>query len=190
MENRTVFNGPAIETAVNSEQTEVPIAESNISADQVRAGPSVGGYKNGPDGRHYTLIFCRRKCSETEGGGDGSADEELLLGMKKRGVGMGKWNGFGGKIEQGESVEAATRRELMEECGVEAGVIEKRGYLVETVKSTNMKFCIHVYDCWEFSGTPTETSEMRPQWYRRSQLPWDSMWVDDQYLVPTVVPGG
>ena len=39
------------------------------------------GYRNGPDGRHYTLVFCRR-------------EEEVLLGMKKRGVGMGKWNGM------------------------------------------------------------------------------------------------
>ena len=43
------------------------------------------GFRNGPDGRHYTLVFCRRKNSENE--------EEVLLGMKKRGVGMGKWNG-------------------------------------------------------------------------------------------------
>jgi len=38
----------------------------------------------------------------------------ILLGMKKRGLGIGKWNGFGGKLEPGESIEAAAARELHE----------------------------------------------------------------------------
>ncbi len=34
----------------------------------------------------------------------------ILLGLKKRGFGEGKWNGFGGKIESGESVMQAAIR--------------------------------------------------------------------------------
>ena len=34
----------------------------------------------------------------------------VLLGMKKRGFGVGKWNGFGGKVQPGESIEEAARR--------------------------------------------------------------------------------
>lgn len=34
----------------------------------------------------------------------------VLLGMKKRGFGAGKWNGFGGKVQPGESIEDAARR--------------------------------------------------------------------------------
>ena len=30
--------------------------------------------------------------------------ERLLLGMKKRGFGAGKWNGFGGKVDPGETI--------------------------------------------------------------------------------------
>jgi len=136
------------------------------------------GYSNGVDGKHYTLIFCRRKCGN---------DEDILLGMKKRGVGMGKWNGFGGKVEPGESIDDATKRELEEESSVIAGKITKRGYIVETVDSTNMKFYIHVYDCWEFNGEATETEEMRPQWYNINELPWKSMWCDDQYWFPLLL---
>ena len=34
----------------------------------------------------------------------------LLLGLKKKGFGEGKWNGFGGKVEKGETVsEGAVR---------------------------------------------------------------------------------
>lgn len=35
---------------------------------------------------------------------------KVLLGMKKRGFGAGRWNGFGGKVQSGESIEDAARR--------------------------------------------------------------------------------
>lgn len=31
-------------------------------------------------------------------------NDEVLLGLKKRGFGLGKWNGFGGKVEIGETI--------------------------------------------------------------------------------------
>ena len=34
----------------------------------------------------------------------------ILLGMKKRGFGAGRWNGFGGKVDPGESIEGAAKR--------------------------------------------------------------------------------
>ena len=46
----------------------------------------------------------------------------VLLGMKKRGFGVGKWNGFGGKVQEGESIRDCARRETLEECGLEVGV--------------------------------------------------------------------
>jgi len=38
--------------------------------------------------------------------------------MKKRGFGVGKWNGFGGKVENGETVFDGAMRELQEECSI------------------------------------------------------------------------
>jgi len=35
---------------------------------------------------------------------------EILLGYKKRGFGVGKWNGFGGKVEIGETIHDAAKR--------------------------------------------------------------------------------
>ena len=34
----------------------------------------------------------------------------VLLGMKKRGFGMGRWNGFGGKVQAGETIEEGAIR--------------------------------------------------------------------------------
>ena len=34
----------------------------------------------------------------------------ILLGLKKRGLGVGLWNGFGGKVETGETVVHAAIR--------------------------------------------------------------------------------
>ena len=44
--------------------------------------------------------------------------EMVLLAMKKRGFGVGKWNGVGGKVERGEAIGDAVLREANEEIGV------------------------------------------------------------------------
>jgi 8-oxo-dGTP diphosphatase / 2-hydroxy-dATP diphosphatase len=48
-----------------------------------------------PQEKEYTLVFCRKVLE--------NGDKAVLLGMKKRGFGAGKYNGFGGKIEENES---------------------------------------------------------------------------------------
>lgn len=53
----------------------------------------------------------------------------LLLGMKKRGFGAGRWNGFGGKVQEGESIEEAARREMKEEADIEVDMLDKRGLI-------------------------------------------------------------
>ena len=54
---------------------------------------------------------------------------QVLLGMKKRGFGKGRWNGFGGKMAVGETIEDAARRELREEAGITVKNFEKLGII-------------------------------------------------------------
>ena len=56
-------------------------------------------------------------------------DDEVLLAMKKRGFGVGKWNGVGGKVMEGESIEEAMKRECREEIGVALKELEEVGEL-------------------------------------------------------------
>lgn len=117
-------------------------------------------------------------------------DGQILLGMKKRGFGAGRWNGFGGKIETGESIEDGAKREMKEECGVEIKQMEKvaihefrfQSNLTETLE-------VHVFRVDTFVGEPVETDEMRPQWFAFDDIPYETMWADDRYWMPLFLEG-
>ena len=106
---------------------------------------------------------------------------KILLGMKKRGHGEGKWNGFGGKIEKGETIEEATKREMREEAGVEVEKINKLGVLDFIYQDGSGNMEVHIYCAKEFTGNPTESEEMKPRWFDVSKIPYDQMWSDDKY---------
>ena len=45
-------------------------------------------------------------------------DGKILLAMKKRGFGVGFWNGYGGKLYDGETARIGAVREIAEESGL------------------------------------------------------------------------
>ncbi len=126
--------------------------------------------------KDYTVVFCRRNTAD--------GDREILLGMKKRGFGQGKWNGFGGKIEPGETIEEGAIRELWEESGLVTKSLKRLGYLVFNMFDSGKVLRVHVYESWEFENEAVESEEMRPQWYKESEIPYKSMWPDDVYWFP------
>ncbi len=113
----------------------------------------------------------------------------ILLGMKKRGFGAGRWNGFGGKLEQGEALEDAARRELREEAGVEVATLEPAGVLTFAFTADPTLLEVHVFRATDVVGEPRETDEMRPQWFRTDEIPFDDMWPDDRLWVPLMLKG-
>ncbi len=108
----------------------------------------------------------------------------ILLGMKKQGFGAGRWNGFGGKVEPGESIEDAARREMKEEAGIEVREIKKMGVIDFEFRGKPEILEVHIFKSVEFSGEPTESDEMRPQWFSVDQIPFTEMWTDDIYWLP------
>jgi 8-oxo-dGTP diphosphatase / 2-hydroxy-dATP diphosphatase len=111
----------------------------------------------------------------------------ILLGMKKRGCGAGKWNGFGGKIEDGESIEDAARREVREEAGIEVRALEKMA--VVTFEDGDEVTRCHFFKADAFSGELKESDEMRPRWFHVSEIPFKEMWQDDAYWMPYFLRG-
>ncbi len=126
--------------------------------------------------RHLTLAVIER-------------EGKLLLGLKKRGYAEGVWNGYGGKVEKGESVEDAMARELLEESSLQALRMEKVGHLEFTSNIEDEISICHLFLIHEYLGEPVETEEMRPQWFSVDSLPYDQMWPDDPYWIPLVLSG-
>jgi 8-oxo-dGTP diphosphatase/2-hydroxy-dATP diphosphatase len=113
----------------------------------------------------------------------------ILLGMKKRGFGVGKWNGFGGKVLPTETIEEAARREVQEEAGIEVKDLNKMGILDFIFTDRPEVLEVHVFRSDEFSGTVTESEEMKPQWFQIDEIPFDQMWPDDKYWLPLFLSG-
>jgi 8-oxo-dGTP diphosphatase / 2-hydroxy-dATP diphosphatase len=116
-------------------------------------------------------------------------DGQLLLGMKKRGFGAGRWNGFGGKVKEGESIEEAARREMREESGLEVREMEERGNILFRFAQTGKELAVTVFAVMACEGEPSETDEMRPQWFSVDQIPFEAMWPDDPYWFPLFLRG-
>lgn len=114
---------------------------------------------------------------------------KVLLGMKKRGHGEGKWNGFGGKVEEGETIEEATRREMREESGVEVGEINKLGVVEFCYQDGSGNMEVHIFCAKEFTGNPMESDEMKPKWFHIDEIPYNQMWPDDKYWLPLFLEG-
>ena len=117
-------------------------------------------------------------------------DQELLLGFKKRGFGQGKWNGFGGKVEVGESIAEATRRETKEESGLAPITIEKYGLVDFKFKNKpELEIEAHIFKCKDFIGELIESDEMLPKWFSVNKIPYNEMWDDDKYWLPLFLAG-
>lgn len=116
-------------------------------------------------------------------------DEKILLGLKKRGFGAGRWNGFGGKVEPGETIEESAARELREEAGIEAVNLKPRGIITFTFEDNDDELEINIFTTSEFNGQPEETEEMKPQWFSREDIPYSEMWADDPHWLPLILAG-
>ena len=115
--------------------------------------------------------------------------DRVLLGMKKRGFGEGRWNGFGGKVQEGENIEEAMKRELKEEAGISPHSLVKKALFEFHFKNNPEYLEVHVFYISSFEGEPQETEEMKPQWFLQDEIPFDQMWADDKYWLPLFLEG-
>lgn len=113
---------------------------------------------------------------------------QILLIHKKRGLGAGKINGPGGRVEPGESAMECAVREVREELRIAAHGVKHAG----TVRFQFIDgYSIHgeVFTANDFEGTPTETDEATPHWFNLTELPYNRMWPDDELWMPLMFAG-
>lgn len=115
-------------------------------------------------------------------------DEMVLLIRKKRGLGAGKINGPGGKIDPGESARQSALRETSEEVGITVLDAAERGELHFQFVDGLSLHCA-VFLAREFSGEPRETAEAIPIWFPLNSIPYDEMWADDRLWLPLLLAG-
>lgn len=117
-------------------------------------------------------------------------NEQVLLGLKKRGFGMGRWNGFGGKVREEEKIEDAAKREIFEEIGITPYDLDQCGIIEFGFKEKpNEILEVHVFLSSIFRGEPKESEEMKPQWFKLEKVPYETMWAADRYWFPLLLAG-
>ncbi len=129
---------------------------------------------------HATLCFIVREGSPSH----------ILLGKKKRGFGVGKLNGIGGKLAPDESPEDGIVREVREEVGLTIfkETLRPGGHITFRFPfHPEFDHFVHVFLATEWEGEPRESAEMLPRWFPISDLPFDRMWQDDAYWLPIVL---
>lgn len=115
---------------------------------------------------------------------------QVLLAMKKRGFGVGKWNGPGGKVNPGESPVEALVREVREEIGVTVREPQDRG-VIDFIYEEKPEWTTRcrIFSSTAFDGEPSESEEMRPQWFGIDTIPYQEMWESDGVWFPRLLAG-
>jgi ADP-ribose pyrophosphatase YjhB (NUDIX family) len=117
-------------------------------------------------------------------------ENEICLAMKKRGFGEGNWNGYGGKVDECETIETAAVREIVEESGVKVNERDlEKVALVDFIFEDGKHLLVHTYFTKVWEGEPVETDEMKPRWYSFDAIPYDLMWADDIHWLPRALKG-
>ena len=113
-------------------------------------------------------------------------DGKMLLIHKKRGLGAGKINGPGGRLEPGETALQAAVREVREELCVEALHVCRSGELsFQFVDGLSLHVIVFRAD--HCVGEPRETPEAIPLWVSVDEIPYGRMWQDDPLWLPLML---
>ncbi|MBI5138175.1 MAG: NUDIX domain-containing protein, partial [Candidatus Vogelbacteria bacterium] len=116
---------------------------------------------------------------------------KVFLAKKKRGFGVGLYNGYGGKVGLDETSEAAALREIKEESGATVNALNlKRVALINFKELDKPLFncTVYIFDEWE--GELKETEEMTaPQEFNEGELPFDKMEESDRLWMSKVLQG-
>ncbi len=112
-------------------------------------------------------------------------DRYLLLHRvkKENDLNEGKWIGVGGKLEKGESMVTAFKREIKEETGLE---VKNYSYLgkIDFLNDRYPPERMFLFKVTSFSGELTECDEGELAWVKKEDMSKLPMWEGDKAFLP------
>lgn len=132
---------------------------------------------------------------------------KICLAVKKKKIGTGLLNGYGGHVEKHESSLFAAIRELQEKAGLKEHeeALCKDGALCRVAQISYWEGDEHRVSggathllCWQvdiflvrdaaLNDSPRETNEMGPpEWFYEINIPYDKMMPADRYILPLIL---
>ena len=121
----------------------------------------------------------------------------VLLGKKLRKIGAGKLNGWGGGVENGETIKQCAVREFGVETGgaiiceedlTKVGIAHFKNH---TTDGMDFECTVHIYTVSQWQGKIVQTEEMgKPYWYPISKLAEQKdIMCADPYWMPKILSG-
>ena len=96
---------------------------------------------------------------------------------------QGKWNGLGGKFEQGETPEACAIREVYEESGLVVSEPQLKGFISFPQFDSENDWYVFVYRFDGYSGELIESPEGQLAWVLNEELKNLPLWEGDQIFM-------
>lgn len=115
-------------------------------------------------------------------------DGQILLIHKKTGLGAGKINGPGGRIDPGETPRQGAIREVQEELCVTPTGVREAGELYFQFVDGYALYGV-VFTGTGYEGELCETREAAPIWTAVDRIPYEKMWADDALWLPLLLQG-
>ena len=118
------------------------------------------------------------------------AGYQVLLGEKKKGLGLGKLVGPGGKLEPGETPRQAAVREVFEESGLhtsenELVLVGRIRYEFPFREDWSQVSWVFVTRSWH--GDIVESDELLLRWHNVADIPFERMWDDARFWLPDLL---
>ncbi len=118
-------------------------------------------------------------------------DDSVYLAEKLERLGKGNLNGYGGKVQEGETAAQAAVREIKEEASitVEEADLEKVA-IVQFFEGGREIFECHIYFVRKWQGEPVASEEMgKPELFQLAAMPFDRMWASDRQWIALIIAG-
>jgi 8-oxo-dGTP diphosphatase len=117
---------------------------------------------------------------------DKKSDSTLMIHRvkKENDYHKGKWNGLGGKFEQGESPEECAIREIEEESGLKVKSVKMKGFITFPMFDGKDDWYVFLFTSDDFSGELIDSPEGNLEWIPNKKLTKINLWDGDKIFLP------